>query len=788
MDRDGTQETRGTHAVPVPRPAGPPGVPPRPGYPPLAPPAAGTAEWLSGPRPAAAPGVWRHGHLPRQPQEKTGRASGRALLTGMFISFLLGWLVWSLWFNGLVPYQAELIKFFWPDSWWYVATLSPRPEFQIQAKSAHAVVDGVFFLADVVVFGRLGNWPEGIRQYVTRRPQPQRGLIALLCAVLVVLVVSTRAVPVVDLVFGAVALVAGGELFQSQTVGDLVSRLTSLAVLVPFAVLGDWRAVLRRAPGGAGGPVPPSSAAPAAVLPPGEWPELRAAGLTEAADRLAAEIRAGRMNDVDYARINRCWETAQRTPDQLAAFTATVLEQGAGAFAHPSGSRDLPERAARHDLLTGQVRIGGCADSERNPFEYRGAGAALEPAVLSTSLLAIGPPAAGKTAHLVRPVVETLALQALAGRCAVVAVCAAGTPLGPDTAFDVVVRPGDPASVHDLDLYAGATDPDEAAAFLAEGLVGDLEGVDSRRAATALAQLLGPYRAAYGRFPSVPGLTELLHGATPALTALREALAAAGNHAMLRELDARLRQAASPSDPGLALADRLALLDRPAFAEFFGAGEKAARTFSMRAVAHHPLRVRIDLPEHRHEEAARLLTRLVLAQFTSIAAARTDRRYFTCLVLDDATRALTTETVRSIQRLRSVNAGVVLALRTIGDVPEALHGALHSAVGCRMAFSGVTTWDGRRFAEAWGTQWVETREVAKHTVFADQPMTRAIHTLRKLVTGSAVTTDAVTVRQVERERWSASELAHELPPGHAVLSLTSVHGEHAPPLLVDLRG
>ena len=105
-----------------------------------------------------------------------------------------------------------------------------------------------------------------------------------------------------------------------------------------------------------------------------------------------------------------------------------------------------------------------------------------------------------------------------------------------------------------------------------------------------------------------------------------------------------------------------------------------------------------------------------------------------------------------------------------------------------MRDSGLPTWDGRAFAEAWGTERVETTEVAHHTVFADQPMTRAIHALRKLVTGKAVTTDAVTVRQVEREHWSASELANAVPPGHAVLSLTSVEGEHAPPLLVDLRG
>ncbi len=46
----------------------------------------------------------------------------------------------------------------------------------------------------------------------------------------------------------------------------------------------------------------------------------------------------------------------------------------------------------------------------------------------------------------------------------------------------------------------------------------------------------------------------------------------------------------------------------------------------------------------------------------------------------------------------------------------------------------------------------------------------------------------MTVRRVERERWSASDLANAVPPGHAVASLTTVGGEHAPPVLVDLRG
>jgi hypothetical protein len=563
-----------------------------------------------------------------------------------------------------------------------------------------------------------------------------------------------------------------------------------IAILVAvFARLGRWPELLRRVFGrrqdGAVHEVP-AQAPPTPEEDLAEWPELRAAGQGELAARLSGEVRGGAMKDVDYVRIARAWRSVRVDQSRLPAFADTVMRDGAAACVHPSGSRDLPVRAARHDLLARQVRLGTVQDGDRNPYARRGIGLALEPQLLGTSLLAVGPPGSGKTHAVVRPVVESLALQALAGQAAVVSVCAAGTQLGPDDGFDVVIRLGDPQSDYDLDLYGGAADPDEAAAVLAEGLVGDLTDTDTRRAATALAQLLGPFAAANGRMPGVAELRELLDGAPAALEALGAALEEGGHHAMRRELDARVRQAASPGDPGRALADRVALLDRPAFAGFFDT-TGGRRPFSVRTLEH-PVRVRVDLPERGHGEASRMLARLILAQFTAGAAVRSDHSLFACLVLDDATRALTAETVRGVQRLRSMNAGAVLTLRTLDDVPEALHTALLGAVGCRMAFSGITTWDGKRFAEAWGTEWVESRVVTQRTVFADQPLTRAIHSFRKLVTGKAVTTDAVTVRQVERERWSASDLAHLVPAGHAVLSLRTIGGEHAPPLLVDLRG
>ncbi len=130
--------------------------------------------------------------------------------------------------------------------------------------------------------------------------------------------------------------------------------------------------------------------------------------------------------------------------------------------------------------------------------------------------------------------------------------------------------------------------------------------------------------------------------------------------------------------------------------------------FSLRALEH-PLRVRIDLPERGHAEASRMLARLVLAQFTARRRGP-PRPPASSPAWCSTTRParITAEALRGLQRLRSANAGRVLTLRTLDDVPEALRGALLGAVGCRMAFSGVTTWDGRRFAEAWGTEWVET--------------------------------------------------------------------------------
>lgn len=707
MDGDGTQDARGTHASPVPRPATPVeagAMPPRPTLPPGTPALPDGSQfltWLRTPRPETAPGMWRFGHRPR-PKEEPERTPLRQLLSGVVISSLGGWLLCSLLWNGyLGGYWMWPWYLLAPDSW-----ANGRAGW-LGAAASYVYV-GLIFAAVFVFFGKIGGWP---------------------------------------------------ELWQ------------------------------RCGPPAWSQAVPAPQKPPAPEQDPAEWPQLRAAGAADAAARLAAEARSGLMRDVDHARIARAWQSVRSGRHSLAAFSTAVAKDGAAACLHPSGDRDLPGRSARHDLVTGQVLIGTTADDPRNPYHYRATGLALDTDLLGTSLLAVGPAGSGKTGNVVRPLAESLCLHALAGRASVVVVGAAGAGLGAADAYDVVVRIAHPESVYDLDLYGGITDPDEAAAILAEALVGDLAdphpGSDTRRSTTVLAQLLGPFRAVHDRFPSVPELRQLLDGAPGPLAALRQALQGGAQESLLRELDARERQLGHPGDVGSVLADRIALLDRPAFAGFFDTSGHS-RPFSLKALDH-PVRVRIDLPERGHAEASRILARLVVAQFTASVAVREDRSLFACLLLDDATGAVTPEAVRGIQRLRSANAGVVLTLRTLDDVPRPLRGPLLGAAGCRMALSGLTPWDGQDFADVWGKEWTETRDVTDRQIIAETPAGKAVHVLRRVITGKAPTARAVTVRQVERERWSASELAHGVPPGHAVLSLTDVRGEHAPPLLVDLR-
>lgn len=272
MDSDGTQDARGTHANPVPRPAGPPGgpaVPPRPVRAPGAAARASVAEWLNEPRPAAKPGIWRYGYrLPKGAQ--AAERLSPVTVVGILVPLVVGLFLWSVWRRGAMPYQSVLLKLFTPEDWWWGGTVSPKGW---EGSAAVLVYNGVFFLVLLYAMGRLGSWPDIARHFVARRPQPARALLALLGALVTLSFVFPHAfpgvgwdaLPIVDAVFALVALISGGfDVFGSTAFKYGLYAVITLLVVWPFARIGGWwgyvkdRLAARKAAAGPTGPCPPT--------------------------------------------------------------------------------------------------------------------------------------------------------------------------------------------------------------------------------------------------------------------------------------------------------------------------------------------------------------------------------------------------------------------------------------------------------------------------------------------------------------------------------------------------
>jgi hypothetical protein len=516
------------------------------------------------------------------------------------------------------------------------------------------------------------------------------------------------------------------------------------------------------------------------------WPELRDAGLAEAAERLDDEVGLGRVGDVDYLRLRRVLEAGGDDPDYLHDVAREVAERGGGACTHGSGARDVRPRRALRDLMTGQVKVGYAADDEHNTSPLRAVDFALEPDVLGTSMVVVGPGGAQETEALLRPVVESLSLSALAGAASVVVLDTKGAYARPG-AYDIEIVLGDPDSPWGLDPYGAAVGAEEAADRLAAAALGrDEEDARLRDGArTALQQAISAFVAAHGRHPTFAALLDLLEGHTEALDELRAALAQAGRES---EFERALRTLARADEPARLLVQRLSVLERPGMAALF---DPARERFAMRHVDR-PIRVRVALDEAAHPDAARIVGRLLVGQFVQAVAARraedAEDGVFACLIADGAGAYIDEYAAQGLAWTRARNAGVVLAVRSMDDFAPRLRATVFGAVGCKAVVPGAGARDAEAFAEHWGKKLVDEQSVTHGT-----PEGGLVRKARFAVMGAlfgekaAGGSRSVTVRKVERYRWSPSEITGELRARHALCSLTTRDGERTGPVLVDLE-
>lgn len=517
------------------------------------------------------------------------------------------------------------------------------------------------------------------------------------------------------------------------------------------------------------------------------------ARLAELDSRLAEDLQrawdAG--GDVDRARLIHCTGLALANDSYLMQWRAELQSSGAGAEVHPSGLRDLPERRAAHDLLRGSVRLGAVvSDRRNNPVTASGDfGVSLDS--LRTSMLVVAPPGSGKTYSVARPIVEALSLAALAQKASVIVLDVKGDDFDFPDWFDLTINPlNQEGSSVGLSLFGGATESDEAADRLSSALLptnvsGDKAYfMDASR--NALYAALAPFKAAKQRWPRIDELLGMLTGRQAVTDGVRASINKAkssGRHSkdetneLLALLDLRAQQLKARTDPAASLVERLSLLNRPMLKRLFD----APVVFSMTSI-NKPVRVRIVLPEAQFPDASRIIARLVVSQFSQVCMSPcVNRTVFKGLVIEEAGRYIDDYVARSIQRVRSNNAGLVLLTQSLGDFPIDLKRTIVGSVGCKAVFGGIDPEDASVFSEMFGEDtYVEPsfttgRSESSMLQFERQPPER--------VTRS----NSMTLRPVTRARWSSSDLMTGLPQGRMVISLASSRGERVGPILVDTR-
>lgn len=763
----------GTPSAPgVPHPAQPPGKPERAarrGF--------DLRAWVFAPRFRDTPGVFGYGRDEAELRLKATDARARKRPDAALVRRAALWLLVSL-----VAFRWFVLAFVW------VGTSD-------LLKPAWPVIASLFWLFYLAFFGYLGRWHELVLPYAAPaierldrraerngRPSPEqwrRAGTALAVGVVAWVLLQRPFVWLLVQVFPD----SRHELHELQWLIRIVYNGVFLAVA---GYLGHWTDVLR----------PYFATAPRAAAPDGAdeaeadddlWPDLRAAGRDDVIRRLDEEVAEGRVGDVDYLRLGKVVQAGDGDPDYLDQVAEEVLDHGAAACTHGSGARDVRPRRWVHDLMRGQVKVGRAADTDRNTAPLRDVDYALDPDVLGTSMIVVGPSGAGEAEALLRPVVESLSLGALAGMASVVVLDTKGGTFARSGAYDIEILLGDPDSPWGLDPYGAATGAEEAADRLATAALGgadeDARLRDGARA--ALQHAIGACVAGYGHHPSMSVLLDLLDGHTDALDALRDALVQAGRDG---EFERALRTLARADDPARLLVQRLSVLERPGVAALF---DPARERFAMRHVDR-PVRVRVALNEAAHPDAARIVGRLLVGQFVQAVAARdpedAEDGVFACLVADGAGAYVDEYAAQGLPWTRGRNAGLLLAVRSMDDFAPRLRAAVFGGVGCKAVLPGAGPRDAEAFAEHWGKTLVEERSVTRGA-----PEGGLLRKTRFAVLGAlfgekaAGGSESVTVRKVERYRWSPSEISGELTSRKVLCSLTARDGERTGPVLVELE-
>lgn len=193
--------------------------------------------------------------------------------------------------------------------------------------------------------------------------------------------------------------------------------------------------------------------------------------------------------------------------------------------------------------------------------------------------------------------------------------------------------------------------------------------------------------------------------------------------------------------------------------------------------------MRVVLPEAQYPDASLILARLVVSQFVQVVLSTdSNRTIFKSLIIDEAGRFVDDYVARGVQRVRAHNAGLVLLTQTLSEFRPDVRPTVFGSTGCKAVFAGVDPADAQAFSA-----WFGEHYVTEITRSRGQQASQRYDGTHAPAGHNQSESRSISIRQVERPRWSPSDIITAIPAGHAVISLARSTGQRAGPVLVNLR-
>jgi hypothetical protein len=445
----------------------------------------------------------------------------------------------------------------------------------------------------------------------------------------------------------------------------------------------------------------------------------------------------------------------------------------------------------------------------------------LYPDMLRTNLLIVAPPGSGKTSSIFRPLIQYLR------RIGASAIFfdSKGADFPPEL-FDLNFELGDQATSIKINLFSGET-PAQAGERLGEALIPNLS--DDKEyyvnvAKDTCAALVSAHHAVFGFYPTLTQL--LLYLSEPesisGLEGRVENLSQSSESDQLEKLRlvAGLKRinsllTNSKKDTLGSLVTAITPLTTSAASDLLvanpspgGTESKPEQVFTIEQMLKEPRLVRLSLPVAENPRIAPIIGRIILTQFNfAVLSPNCNKAILKIAAVDEAHNFITASIAKGMAQARSNNAGFMLALQTLSQIPDdSVLDTIFASAGNKLVMAGVGDQDADRFSKTFGE--LEMPYIAhskssgtSHSSNTSSGTTNSYSAGRSTTGGSSSagggstsntsrstsrTSNTSSSQQLKLRRLFLASEIRGLPQYHAIIESSDAYGRRYSAMMLDL--